>query len=269
MKKVFALALALVLALGLMLIPSHAEDKDLLARIQESGKMVVAMEGVWKPWTYHDDDDVLMGFDVEVAKAVAEKLGVEAVFEECPWDSIFAGVDAGRYDIVFNGVDYTEERAGKFAFSTPYAYNYAVLIVRADEEGIASFEDLDGKKSANTMSSTYAELAESYGATNVGIDDFDMTIELLITKRVDATINAEVSYIDYMTARPDAPIKIAAKYNSATSVCAVMPKGADSESFVAAVNAALDELNSEGVISALSVKYFFGSDLTIAPAAAE
>ena len=269
MKKVFALALALVLALGLMLIPSHAEDKDMLARILESGKMVVAMEGVWQPWTYHNDDDELVGFDVEVAKAVAEKLGVEAVFEECPWDSIFAGVDAGRYDIVLNGVDYTEERAEKFAFSAPYAYNYAVLIVRADEEGITSFEDLDGKKSANTMSSTYAELAESFGATNVGIDDFDMTIELLTTKRVDATINAEVSFIDYMTARPDAPIKIAAKYTSATSVCAVMPKGEDSASFVAAVNAALEELNNEGVISALSVKYFFGSDLTVAPEEAE
>ena len=119
------------------------------------------------------------------------------------------------------------------------------------------------------MSSTYAELAESFGATNVGIDDFDMTIELLTTKRVDATINAEVSFIDYMTARPDAPIKIAAKYTSATSVCAVMPKGEDSASFVAAVNAALEELNNEGVISALSVKYFFGSDLTVAPEEAE
>ncbi|MBR6008607.1 MAG: transporter substrate-binding domain-containing protein, partial [Clostridia bacterium] len=72
MKRFFALSLALVLALGLMLIPSHAEDKDMLARIRESGKMVVAMEGVWQPWTYHNEDDELVGFDVEVAKAVAE-----------------------------------------------------------------------------------------------------------------------------------------------------------------------------------------------------
>ncbi|MBR5009415.1 MAG: transporter substrate-binding domain-containing protein, partial [Clostridia bacterium] len=241
--------------------------KDMLARIRESGKMVVAMEGVWQPWTYHNEDDELVGFDVEVAKAVAEKLGVEAVFEECPWDSIFAGVDAGRYDIVFNGVDYTDERAEKFSFSTPYAYNYAVLIVRADDDRITSFEDLEGMKTANTLSSTYAELTESYGATTYGVDDFDMTIELLITKRVDATANAEVSFIDYMTARPDAPIKIAAKYNSATSVCAVMPKGEDSSSFVEAVSAALEELNAEGVISELSKKYFFGSDLTVAPEA--
>ncbi len=267
MKRFFALSLALVLALGLMLIPSHAEDKDMLARIRESGKMVVAMEGVWQPWTYHNEDDELVGFDVEVAKAVAEKLGVEAVFEECPWDSIFAGVDAGRYDIVFNGVDYTDERAEKFSFSTPYAYNYAVLIVRADDDRITSFEDLEGMKTANTLSSTYAELTESYGATTYGVDDFDMTIELLITKRVDATANAEVSFIDYMTARPDAPIKIAAKYNSATSVCAVMPKGEDSSSFVEAVSAVLEELNAEGVISELSKKYFFGSDLTVAPEA--
>ena len=87
--------------------------EDQLAQIKEKGEIVVAMEGTWSPWTYHDENDELVGYDVEVAKAIAEKLGVEATFVEGEWDGLFAGMDAGRYDIVVNGVDITEERAQK------------------------------------------------------------------------------------------------------------------------------------------------------------
>ena len=90
---------------------------DQLAQIQEKGEIVVAMEGTWSPWTYHDENDELVGYDVEVAKAIADKLGVKATFVEGEWDGLFAGMDAGRYDIVVNGVDVTEERAEKYDFT--------------------------------------------------------------------------------------------------------------------------------------------------------
>ena len=86
---------------------------DQLARIREAGKITVAMEGTWAPWTYHDESDKLVGFDVEVAQQIAGKLGVEAEFIEGEWDGLLAGLEAGRYDIMVNGVDYTEERAQK------------------------------------------------------------------------------------------------------------------------------------------------------------
>ena len=78
---------------------------DQLAAIQASGKLIVALEGAWQPWSYHDESDTLVGYDVEVSRAIAEKLGVEPEYVESDWDSLFAGLDAGRFDMVCNGVD--------------------------------------------------------------------------------------------------------------------------------------------------------------------
>ena len=165
---------------------------DLLAQIKERGSIIVAMEGTWAPWTYHDEDDNLVGYDVEVAQNIAEKLGVEVEFIEGAWDGLLAGLDAGRYDIMVNGVGVTEERAEKYNFSTPYAYNKTAVIVRGDYDEISSMEDLKGKKTANTISSTYAAQAEAYGATVTGVDDLNQTIELLLSKRID---NATTLYL--------------------------------------------------------------------------
>ena len=79
-----------------------------LDSIQKSGKLVVALEGAWQPWSYHDSSDTLVGYDVEVSRAIAEKLGVEPEYVESDWDSLFAGLDAGRYDMVCNGVEVTD-----------------------------------------------------------------------------------------------------------------------------------------------------------------
>ena len=137
-----------------------AEAADQLAAIQASGKLIVALEGAWQPWSYHDESDNLVGYDVEVSRAIAEKLGVEPEYVESDWDSLFAGLDAGRFDIVCNGVEVTDERAKTYDFTTPYGYIHTALAVRKDNEDIKSFEDLKGKTTANSLASTYMELAE-------------------------------------------------------------------------------------------------------------
>ena len=156
---------------------------DQLAAIQANGKLVVALEGAWQPWSYHDESDTLVGYDVEVSRAIAEKLGVEPEYVESDWDSLFAGLDAGRFDIVCNGVEVTDERAKTYDFTTPYGYIHTALAVRKDNEDIKSFEDLKGKTTANSLASTYMELAESYGATVQGIDTLEETIQLLTAGR--------------------------------------------------------------------------------------
>ena len=85
---------------------------DLLAQIQQRGEIVFGTEGTWSPWTYHDENDQLVGFDIEVAQKVAEKLGVKATFVEGEWDGLLAGVDGGRYDSMANGVEITEAARG-------------------------------------------------------------------------------------------------------------------------------------------------------------
>lgn len=238
------------------------ETEDLLAQIMERGEITVAMEGTWAPWTYHDENDELVGYDVEVAEKIAEKLGVTATFIEGEWDGLLAGLDAGRYDIMVNGVDITEEREEKYDFSIPYAYNRTAVIVSGDNDEIQSLEDLNGKNTANTISSTYAELAESYGATVTGVDDLNQTFELLLSGRIDATLNAEVTYYDYIGEHPDANIKIAALTEDATEVAIPMQKGAETETLRAAIDEALTELRDEGVLSELSEKYF-GTDISV------
>ena len=234
---------------------------DQLANIQSSGKLVIALEGAWQPWSFHDESDTLVGYDVEVSAAIAEKLGVEPEYVESDWDSLFAGLDAGRYDLVCNGVEVTDERAKTYDFTTPYGYIHTALAVRKDNEDITSFEDLKGKTTANSLASTYMELAESYGATVQGIDTLEETIQLLTAGRIDATLNADVSFYDYLNVHPEADFKLVAQTEDASHVAIPVRKGDDSASLLEAINTAIEELRADGTLKALGEKYF-GQDIS-------
>ena len=234
---------------------------DQLAAIQTNGKLVVALEGAWQPWSYHDESDTLVGYDVEVSRAIAEKLGVEPEYVESDWDSLFAGLDAGRFDIVCNGVEVTDERSKTYDFTTPYGYIHTALAVRKDNEDIKSFEDLKGKTTANSLASTYMELAESYGATVQGIDTLEETIQLLAAGRIDATLNADVSFYDYLNVHPDADFKIVAQTEDASHVAIPLRKGDASATLLEAINTAIEELRADGTLKELSEKYF-GQDIS-------
>ena len=239
---------------------SAAAADDQLSAIQNRGTLIVALEGAWQPWSFHDASDTLVGYDVEVSRAIAEKLGVEPDYVESDWDSLFAGLDAGRYDLVCNGVEVTEERAKTYDFTTPYAYIHTALAVKKDNDTITCFEDLKGKTTANSLASTYMELAESYGATVQGIDTLEETIQLLTAGRIDATLNADVSFYDYLNIHPDADFKIVAQTEEASHVAIPLRKGEASASLLEAINAAIDALRADGTLTEISERYF-GQDI--------
>ena len=258
MKKLFAIALALALILASAALADA--EPDLLARIRERGTIIIATEGNWSPWTYHDENDQLVGLDIEIGALIAHGLGVEPEYQETDWDAILAGVDSGRFDIACNGVGYTEERAQKYSFSTPYVYTHKVLVVRSDNEDIHTVEDLNGRTTANSASSTYAAVAEANGATVSYANTLGETIALVEQGRVDATINAQVSIEDYLREHPDAGIKVV-QVMEGDPVAYPVRKDADTDTLIAAIDEILEQARQDGTLAGISLKYF-GLDLT-------
>ena len=259
MKKLISVILSVVLILTVAAVAEEGGN-DALARIREKGTLVIGTEGNWSPWTYHDENDVLTGLDIEIGKLIAEGLGVEPDFKEAPWDALLAGVDSGRFDIICNGVGYTEQRAESYFFTTPYVYTNKVLVVAEDNEEITSVDDLKGKKTANSASSTYAALAESYGATLVPVDTLGETVDLLQQGRVDATINAQVSIADYLKEHPEAKIKVV-QVLAGDPVAYPVHIGEEYRTLVDAINEILEAARQDGRLAGISLK-FFGVDMT-------
>ncbi len=265
-KRIIGILLTTVMALTALSGCSgkNAADKggdDLLSQIKAKGTITIAMEGNWAPWTYEDEEGNLVGFEVEVSTAVAEKLGVKPEYVTGEWDGLLAGVQSGRYDLMANGVGYTQERSEAYYYSDFYAFNRTVLVVRGDNEDIKSMEDLAGKTTCNSANSTYQLIAEEYGATVKDVETLDGTIEELLSGRVDATLNAEVSINDYMKEQPDADIKVVAYDKDVEKVGMIMPYGDNSASLRKAIDEALADLRADGTLSKISIKYF-GMDIT-------
>jgi len=232
---------------------------ETLSAVQSSGELRIGTEGTYAPFTYHDGANKLVGFDVEIGEAVAAKLGVKPVFVEGKWDGLIAGLDARRYDAVINQVGITEQRKQKYDFSQPYIVSKAVLIVRDDNTDIQDFADLRGKRAAQSLTSNYAAMATEAGAELLGTNGFDESVQLVLTKRADATINDSLSFLDFKKQKPDAPVKIAAEKEDSAASGIIVRKG-DPE-FVAALDKALEEIKADGTYQAIADKYF-GQDVS-------
>ena len=185
-----------------------AGEQDLLAKVKDEGKLIVGTEGTYAPFSFHDESGKLTGFDVEIAQEVANRLGVEAEFLETQWDAMFAGLDAKRFDMVANQVGIKPERQEKYAFSDPYITSKAVLITHESNDIVKSFEDIKGLKSAQSMTTNYADIAKSYGAEIIGVEGFIQAIELINSKRADVTINDKISFLDYKRNSPMLKLKL-------------------------------------------------------------
>lgn len=227
--------------------------------VKAAGVLRIGTEGTYAPFTFHDASGALVGFDVEIGRAIAEHIGVEAEFVEGPWDGLIAGIDANRYDVVINQVGINEERQAKYDFSEPYIASKAALIVAEDNTEIASFEDLAGKKSAQSLTSNFGKLAEEYGAELVGTEGFDQSIALVIQGRADATINDSLSFFDFKTQQPDAPVKVVATAEDADYSGVILAKG--KPELLAAINEALEAIKADGTYAEISQKYF-GEDVS-------
>lgn len=263
MKKLFTVLLSLLMVLSLSACQKN-ESSDLLTTIKQRGKLIVASEQDWPPFTYEDENGNLAGFDIELAALIAEKLGVEIEYVRADFDSALQGVSAGRFDLAINGVSYTEERANSYNFSTPYAYDRAALIVRENETEINSINDVEGKIGTNSRNSIYAELLIEYGVLNGDqdfkyVDTFEQTIDNITRGTADVTLNAYTTYVYYIETVEDPGVKVVDFIPEGDEyvVCgAGGDKASYSQSLIDEVNNILQGLRDDGTLSELSIKYF-------------
>ncbi|WP_404454602.1 amino acid ABC transporter substrate-binding protein [Virgibacillus necropolis] len=238
---------------------SDSDNKGLFESIQDKGKILIGTEGTYPPYTFHNDEGELTGFDVEIAREVANRIGVKAVFKETKWDSMFAGLNSGRFDTIANQVGITPERKEKYEFSEPYTLSSAVLVTHKDNKEIKSFEDVKGISAAQSLTSNYSDIAKEYGADVTSVEGFKEAMQLIASKRVEATINDRLSVLDFLNTQKDAPIKIVDREDDASQTAFAFRE--DSEKLIKAINKALAEMKEDGTYLEISKKWF-GEDVS-------
>lgn len=243
------------LAAVLLAMAPAAHAADLLDEVKARGTLRIACEGTYPPFNFKNDKGELTGFDVDIAKALAAKMGVKAEFTTTEWSAILAGLQAGKYDVIVNQVAATDQRRQTFDFSGPYVISYPQLIVRANEtRKLDTPADLKGKKVGVGQGSNFAALAQSMEGVEVrtypGAPEY---LQDLATGRIDAAINDSL-LIPYLKAKTKLPVKAGAAFGKPESNAIPFRKG--SPKFKAAIDKALDELKKDGTYARISTQWF-------------
>ena len=274
MKKMAALLLAALMAFSAVSCNQSADTgtDDSWEKIQEKGEIVLGMDDAFPPMGYTDTTTgEIIGFDVDVAKEVFSRLGVELKLQPIEWNSKEMELDGGNVDMLWNGYSYTEDRAKKQTLSDAYMKNNQVILVKADSS-YQSFADLAGKSLGVQSDSSAEDALESDEAREfreslgeiVPIDDYSKAILEIENGLIEAIAIDEVVARFYLTNDPGA-YRIIEKEDGAVESLAVedyvigFRKG--DQALCDKVNETLKEMKADGTLGAISEKWF-GEDVT-------
>jgi L-cystine transport system substrate-binding protein len=229
----------------------------------------VGTEGTYAPFTYQDDSGKLTGYDVEVLRLVEAKVpDLKFEFVPQPWDSMFLGLEAGKYDVVANEISKTPERETKYLFSdVPYFYSGSAIIVKKGVTGIHSLDDLKGKVVGAGTGSEHTKLVEDYLAAHPGafeIRYYDGNVTPVLLDLAEGRIDAHVN--DPIVARDHAeklglPVEATGDLLTKVPAYFVFRQDAKGQALKAKIDAALTALKADGSLAKLSVQWT-GKDYT-------
>jgi len=260
MKRIRLLLAALaVTLLTLMLVGCSEENKDSLSRVKEAGEVSFAMSGGYPPFNFYNDNNKLVGFDVDVANEVAKRIGVNFKPVTTEWSGIIEGLRSGVYDGILGSMAVTQKRLEVVNFSTPYYYSGAQLLVKKGAPFTAP-DQLKGKIIGVVTGTTFATDAEKLGAGDVKLyKDDTHTLTELNNGVVNGVITDRVVGVNAMNS---------GKFNIALlgmplrgeDIAVAFRKGDDS--LLTKVNTILSAMHKDGTLSTLSQKWL-KTDITI------
>lgn len=236
-----------------------AED-DSLQKVLDSGKFILGLDATFKPMGYTDENDNIVGFDIDVAEEVCARLGVELVKQPIDWDTKEQDLDAGKIDCIWNGMSINASRAEVMNLSEPYMENAMVFVV-ANGSSVASQADLDGKTVAVQSGSTAQEILEG--------SDLNVT-ETALATNVECLQQLELNLVDAVFMD-----SVVANYEikETGKDYVILSDGLEAEEYAIGfrkndnalrdkVQEILSEMKADGKLGEISTAWF-GSDITI------
>ena len=236
-----------------------------LQRIKESGKLVLGLDDTFAPMGFRDENGNVVGFDIDLAKEVASRLGVELVAKPVDWSSVVLSLKKGDVDVVWNGFAINETRKEQVNFTKPYLNNRLMIVKNAGRNDIKTKEDLKGKVlGVQTGSSNYESLeADPISKETKEIRQYDVYANAFLdleAKRIDAVIVDEI-VARYYISKENADFEILEEYPITSKYFGVGVKKEDIE-LLNAIDKTLDDMRADGKASEIATKWF-GKDVFI------
>nr|WP_246005679.1 transporter substrate-binding domain-containing protein [Companilactobacillus insicii] len=236
---------------------NNASD-DSLKKVKDKKEVVIATSGTLFPSSYYNDDNKLTGYDIEIVKEVAKRMGVKAKFKEYNVDGQIASLEKGEADVAANDFGITKAKEKKFMLSSPIKHSFDSLIVRkSDSSGIHSLKDLKGKKAAGEPNTGYMKIAKQYGAQLVTYDNAtnDQYLTDVAKGRTDVIINDYYLQKMSVAALPKIPVEILKDvYFNANTSGILMKK--QSKTLKVEIDKQLKAMKDDGTLTKISKKFF-------------
>ncbi|MDO4288599.1 MAG: ABC transporter substrate-binding protein [Eubacterium sp.] len=264
MKKKFLVLMIAMLTLAMTVLAgcgnSGGGEEDPLA----DGVLSVAVDDTYLPMEFRDDQNNLVGFDIDLANALAEDLGVKVEFTTVAWDGIFNGLNAKQYDAIISSTSITPERQEGFNQTNPYVSNGIIIVSRKDAEPVTTFEGLEGKRVGVQLATTADEatqkLAEQKGVT-MDLKQFDGMLDAfsaLEGSQIDNVVTDIGVAMYYVAQKPDV-FAVTSPVLTNEPIAITVRKGEDA--FTEKLNESLKKLQENGTMTEISMKWF-GKDMT-------
>jgi len=251
-----------VVAAAFSFAGGSAYAQDLLQSVKSSGVLRIGLEGTYPPFDSRDASGHLVGFDVDVAKAIAARMGVKPQFIPTEWSGIIAGLQAGKFDVIINQVTITPERQKVLDFSQPYTFSAAQLIQRAnDKREFKSLTEFTGdKKIGVTLGTNYDQMARAVPGINVQTyPGAPEKLRDLAAGRIDATLDDRLM-LPYIIKTSNLPLRPGSVLKGGEQQMGIPFRKGNPE-FEKAINDAMNSMWKDGTFKKISMKWF-NTDVT-------
>ncbi|AFR69725.1 amino acid ABC transporter substrate-binding protein [Brachyspira pilosicoli] len=236
-----------------------------LQKVKENGKLVLGLDDTLAPMGFRDDNGEIVGFDIDLAREVANRLGVELEAKPIDWSSAILSLKKGDVDVIWNGFAVNESRKQQVNFTKPYLYNRLMIAKYSDRDDINSKEDLKGKiVGVQSGSSNYETLVNDPVSKEIKeIRQYDSYVNAFLdleAKRIDAVIVDEI-VARYYISKENADFTLLEDKPITSQYLSVGLRKTDTE-LLNAIDKALDDMRADGKAAEISTKWF-GKDVFI------